>query len=102
MVTTTDSYYRGVSKTNQRKEKEMKVYSSKAIVLDYTADDMVLSFEDIIMHKQISVIIPRYLLDGARQTSANCPVHILVDDELSLVGFDSCYPVCEDEELLDE
>lgn len=80
----------------------MKVYSSKAIVLDYTADDMVLSFEDNTMHKQISVIVPRYLLDGARRTSADRPVHVLVDDELSLVGLDSCYPVCEDEELLDE
>ena len=75
----------------------MKVYSSKVIVLDYTADDMVLSFEDIVMHKQISVIIPRYLLDGSRRLSASRPVHILVDDDLSLVGFH-----CGDDELVDE
>lgn len=75
----------------------MKVYAGKTIVMDYTRDNLVLSFADKHEGTQVSVVVPRELLGAARHTVASRPAVVLVDDDLGLVGLSQ-----PDDGLVDE
>ena len=98
MGTTIVSYYRFVSKTSQIGESKMKFYRGKAVVVDYTHDDVLISFWDHDEAKQVSVIVPRELLGASRQVLTDRAATVVLDTDIRLVGI---LPN-DDEELLDE
>lgn len=76
----------------------MKVYRGKAIIIDYTEDDMLVSFYDVDEAQQVSIIIPRELIGSAKHVCAHRATTVLIDHEMGLVGMDSS----DDDELVDE
>lgn len=76
----------------------MKVYRGKAIIIDYSEDDMLLSFWDPDEAQNVAIIIPRELIGAARYIRAHRATTVFVSRDLGLVGMDQL----EDDELVDE
>lgn len=76
----------------------MKVYRGKAIIIDYTEDDVLLSFYDPDEAQNLSVIIPRELLESAKHVPSHRSTTVFVDHDVHLVGMD----YLDDDELVDE
>lgn len=77
----------------------MKVYRGKAVIVDYSEDDMLLSFWDSDEARQVSLIIPRELIGAAKHVSSHRATTVFIDQDFGLVGMSSSD---DDEELVDE
>lgn len=77
----------------------MKVYRGKAIIIDYSEDDMLLSFWDSDEGQNVSIIIPRELIGAAKHVCAHRATTVFVDRDMGLVGMN---PSGDDDELVDE
>lgn len=76
----------------------MKVYRGKAIIIDYSEDDMLLSFWDPDEAQNVAIIIPREMIGAARHVHARRATTVFVSRDLGLVGIDQL----DDDELVDE
>lgn len=76
----------------------MKVYRGKAIVIDYTEDDMLLSFYDADEAQNVSIIIPRELIGAAKHVCAHRSTTVFIGHDSHIVGIDPA----DDGELVDE
>ena len=74
----------------------MKVYRGKAIITDFTEDDMLISFYDVDEAQDVSVLVPRELLSMAKHVCAHRSTTVVLGHEFELVGMDQ-----DDDDLVD-
>jgi hypothetical protein len=76
----------------------MKVYRGKAIIIDYTEDDMLVSFYDSDEAQNVSIIIPRELIGTAKHVCSHRATTVFVGHDSHIIGMDPS----DDGELVDE
>lgn len=76
----------------------MKVYRGKAIIIDYSEDDVLISFFDPDEAQNVSIIVPRELVCAAKHVPSYRATTVFVDHDVHLVGMD----YLDDDELVDE
>lgn len=76
----------------------MEVYRGKAIIIDYTEDDMLVSFYDVDEAQNVSIIIPRELIDTAKHVCAHRATTVFIGHDSHIIGMDPS----DDGELVDD